>query len=460
MKNPDHSIHRRQRTPGSVITGWVAGVMLLAFCSIGAMAQAVTTMTVSEARDRALKFNRDYLVALQDIDKAQAEVTKARSGALPSLSLSGAYTRNIETPSFFFFEDDGDVTEIKTGADNSFSASLRLTQPLWHGGKVFAAYQIAKEYKEYAQAISDQSLARVLANTDKLFYRTILTRAELDVLQMAEQAAAENYNVVNLMYQEGVVSEYDLLRASVERSSLQPPLIKAESDVQLAEKRLKSFLGMPLDEPLTIVEDQTDTSLANVPASELLLEQALEHRPEMLQAQYLQDMTHKAIRVAKSGYFPSFDAFASYDWQAQSNRFTLKDNDTKSLTAGIQMSFPIFEGGRTRGEVATYTAEHNQARLQALQVRDMIVLEVQSSYDLLIQAKRSLDAQRETIAEAEEGLRIANLRFESGIGTQLEVLSAQVALTSARRSRAQALFEFRAARAELTRVTTTNIEQL
>jgi len=422
--------------------------------------QAATTLTVTDARARALESNREYLVALQDIEKADAEIAKARAGALPNLNVSGNYSRSIMTPSFFFFEDDGGVTEIKTGADNSFSAGVRLTQPLWHGGKVFTAYKIAKTYKKYAQAISDQNKAQVLADSDRLFYGTILMRAELEVLKKADEAATTNYNVVNQMHQQGVVSEYELLRASVEKSSLQPAIIKAESQVQLAEKQLKSFLGMPLDESITIVEDQTDTSLSNLPSSETLVKVALQHRPEMLQVDYMVDMRKKAVRVAKGAYYPNFDAFASYDWQAQSNSFTLRENDSKSMTAGIQMTFPIFQGGYNRGEVASYRVEYNQARLQALQVRDNIMLEVQAAYDALIQAKRSLAVQGETIAEAEEGLRIANLRFESGIGTQLEVLSAQVALTSARRARAQAIFEFRSTRAELTRVTTTNIEQL
>lgn len=448
---------------GGTCLRWTASVislLMLLVASVGwNSVQAATMLTVTDVRARALESNREYLVALQDIEKADAEIAKARAGALPNLNVSGNYSRSIMTPSFFFFGDDG-VTEIKVGADNSFSAGVRLTQPLWHGGKVFTAYKIAKTYKKYAQAISDQNKARVLADSDRLFYGTILMRAELEVLRKADEAANTNYTVVNQMYQEGVVSEFELLRASVERSNLQPAIIKAESQVQLAEKQLKSFLGMSLDESITIVEDQTDTSLVGLASSAELVEVALRSRPEMLQVDYMVDMTKKAVRVAKGAYFPNFDAFASYDWQAQSNSFTLKENDSKSMTAGIQMTFPIFQGGYNRGEVASYRVEYNKARLQALQVRDNIMLEVQAVYDALIQAKRSLAVQGETIAEAEEGLRIANLRFESGIGTQLEVLSAQVALTSARRARAQAIFEFRAARAELTRVTTTNIEQL
>ena len=88
---------------------------------------------------------------------------------------------------------------------------------------------------------------------------------------------------------------------------------------------------------------------------------------------------------------------------------------------------------------------------------DNVRLEVEQAYDQLVRAKKSLDIQKETIAQAEEGLKIANLRYEQGVGTQLEVLAAQSALTNARNSLAQALFFFRTSKAQLKKATTVDI---
>jgi HAE1 family hydrophobic/amphiphilic exporter-1 len=228
--------------------------------------------------------------------------------------------------------------------------------------------------------------------------------------------------------------------------------------MRLSEKRLKSFLGFDLQEPIEIIEPVADTSLAGLPSMETLVDSALSRRPEVYQADLTVDISHKAIRVAQGGYFPNIDLVSAYQWQGQSDDFDLSQNNTRSWTAGIQLSFPFFEGGRTRAEVGAARADHNKARLNEAQVKDDIRLEVEAAYDRLIQAKKSLDAMMETIAQAEEGLRIATLSYEQGVGTQLEMISAQTALTQARQSLAQAMFSFRQARSDLKRATTLDIE--
>ena len=128
-----------------------------------------------------------------------------------------------------------------------------------------------------------------------------------------------------------------------------------------------------------------------------------------------------------------------------------------SWSAGLNLTIPLFKGGATRGKVKAYRADHQQALLAQKETRDAVKLEVEEAYDLMLQAKKTLDIQGVTIELAEEGLRIANLRYESGIGTLLEVLSAQTALTEARDNLALAKFVFRQARAQLKKATTVDI---
>jgi outer membrane protein len=422
-----------------------------------ATSSAAVTLTEESVRSRALEANRDYLSAQQEVEKARSEITKARSGALPQLSIGGSYVRNIETPSFFFFAED-EVTEIKVGTDNSFSASVSLMQPIWHGGRVFTAYKIARRYRDYAEAVEAQVQNEVAAAAEQLFFDAILRQSTLETLTKALEAAEANLEVVKQKHTQGLVSDYELLRARVEAANLRPSIIEAESNIRISQKRLKSFLGLPLDEELVLVEAVDDTSLT-LPPMTVLVDSALHNRPERHQTDLMTEITDKAVSVARSGYFPSFDAFTRYEWQAQSNEFTLSENSSSSWTAGLQMTYPIFQGGYTAGEVANYKAQNMQARLEAQQTRDDIKLEVQQAYDRLMQAKKALDVQGETIAQAEEGLRIANLRYESGVGTQLEVLSAQSALTQSRNALALARFSFRSARSELKRATTLDIDR-
>jgi outer membrane protein len=436
----------------------ILAVGLLAAIGIaGGVSGSTVNLTIGDARARAIAYNRSYLEAKEELAKAETQIVTARAGILPNISASAGYTRGLKIPSMFLFTDSG-AMEIKTGAKNQYSAGITVQQPLWEGGKVLQAWAIARQYRAYAEDNLSTVQANVIFNAEALFYDVILRRSNLDVLNQALSANTENLSVVEKLYNRGMVSEYELLRARVERSNLLPAILQSESDVRLSESRLKSFLGLRLGDTLQVIEQTDDTSLTKLPSLDELTKMALEARPEVMAAGHLENMTRRAVSVAKGAYWPTLDAFTNYTWQSQSDQFRLDKNQTKSWTAGIALSIPIFNGFRTGGSVSYYKADYRKTKIQNEQLRDDVTLEVQQAYDRLMQAKKSLEVQHETIAQAEEGLRIAKVRYESGVGTQLEVLSAQSALTDARRSLVSALNFFRAAKAGLKKATTIDLD--
>ena len=448
--------------PPSIIT--LAASVLLPVMAGWSSVEAARTLTIEEARRLALEFNRDYLQSREGVRVAEANVTMARAGAFPDIRFGASYNRNFEIPSFFVqMTDEEGVTEsleFKTGFNNSYSANLSLVQPIWQGGKVFTAYSIARDFRKYSLAVQSQVSATVAYNSDVLFSDALLRRSKLDMLTKSHEAASKNLEVVDKQFSQGLVSEFEVLRARVEKSNLEPQILRVESDQKLADKRLQSFLGINLDEEIQLIEEPVNPTIADLPPLSTMVQQALEKRPEMQQRVYERDMRRKAIKIAQSEYWPALDAVAGYGWQAQSDEFTLSKNISRSWTAGLTLSVPLFQGGRTRGAVTQATAEHNQALLAVEQTRDNIRLEVEQAYDRLLQAEQSLETQQNTIAMAEEGLRIANLRYESGVGTLLEVLSAQAALTQTREIQAEATFAFRTAMAGLKLATTIDVDNL
>lgn len=432
-------------------------LLLLIWLLFPAAGFAQRALTAVEARQLAVEFNRQYLSAQEDLVKAGADVTIARAGAFPKLDLNGSYDRNFKIPSFFV-QADGQAMEFKTGYKNTYALGLSLDQPIWQGGKVWSAWAIAKEYRKYSTAAADQVRSQVIYKSDSLFYIAILARSQLEVLQMSHQKSVENLSVVEKKHSQGLVSEFELLRARVEKLNLEPQILSAESAVRLADKRLKSFLGLDLEQDIQLMEAPADSSLTKLPSLNELYQLALRDRPEMKQADLMVDMRGKAVKVARADYYPSLDAVASYNWQSQSDAFTLSENKSESWTAGLRLSLPIFSGGKTRGAVTQAKADQRTAMLQRSQQRDDVRLEVEAAYDQLLQTKEALDIQKNTIDQAEEGMKIADLRYESGVGTLLEVLSAREALTDAKRNRAEALFSFREAKARLKLATTFDLD--
>jgi len=410
-------------------------------------------LTIRDARQRAVLANRRFLSAKEEISKAAAQISQARAGIFPDITATGTWDHNFKVPELLIQNDDSTM-RLKMGFNNSFGASLMVQQALWEGGKVINAWAIAKLYREYSGDNVQRAEDEIVYTADVLFYSAILQRSNLEVLQKSLEAASENLAVVEKLYDKGMVSEFELLRAKVERANLQPALLQAESDLSQSHRSLKSFLGIGLRDTVQLVDENDDTSLAALPSAEQLTKTALEQRPDLQAAGHLRRMAGKAISIAKADYQPTLDGYARWAWSAQSDQFRLNQNKSSSATAGLSLNIPLFKGGRVGGQVAYRKAEYRQAAFAEEQLKDDVTLEVEEARDRLVQARKSLDVQKETIAQAEEGLRIANLRYTQSIGTQLEVLSAQAALSQARRAHAAALFFFRQAKAGLKKATT------
>lgn len=432
--------------------------MILAFVFIvasGGVSFAETILTVEKVRQRALGYNRQLLSAKKELERSKAEIISARSGALPQLSLDGRYTRNLTTRDFFFGDE-----KIPISKNNEFDLSLSLTQPLYIGGKVGSALKIAKIYREYSSEKVKEVEREIVYNAEAIFYGAILAESNLDVIKKESQVWSLNLEIAEKLFGQGMISEYELLRARVEKLNIEPQMIFAESDMNLSRKRLKSFLGLPLDEEISLVTDLTDTATVVMPALDTLVALAVTERPEIKQANLQKRGYEKAVRIARGNWlYPNIYANATYQMTGSSGDRYFRDNErSDSWTASLLVNIPIFDGARTIGEVRKAKVDYYQAMLTEQQLFDDIRLEVEQVYDNLIQADKALEMQTETIAQAEEGKRIADLRYESGIGTQLEVLSAQTALTLARTQFIQTVYSYRLAKAALKKATGYNFD--
>lgn len=425
-------------------------ILLIIFIGFYTAGMAETVLTVEKARDLALEYNRQFRTAEREIDRARGDIISARSGALPQVSLDGRYTRNIKTQSIFFGSE-----KIPIGLDNDMSLSLSFTQPLYAGGKVGAALKVAKIFEQYSHEKVAEVRAGIIFGAESYFYDALLAEENLKVLQSAYEQLSYNLQVVEKYFDQGMVSEYELLRARVEKMNLEPQMIAAESNVNLSRKRLKSFLGLKMDDDIRLVSDYADTIMITLPSLDSLLAYALQNRPEIKQARLQKRGYDKAVRIYQGDWlWPNLNFNTTYEVTAASDDFKIGGREvSKSWAASLILNIPLFDGGRTIGEVRKAKTDYYQAALAEDQAYDDIRLEVEQAYDDLEMAKRSLDVQKETISQAEEGMRIANLRFESGIGTQLEVLSAQTALTDARTNLAGAVYNFRLAKSALKKAT-------
>jgi outer membrane protein len=402
--------------------------LLLTSCSLNAY-----DLNIDNAIAMALKSNESYLSALQDKLIAEGDIKDARSGAFPKLTFDGNYTRNFELQEITFAGE-----KFTFGTKNNYNLTFNLEQTLW-SSRVFNAMKIAKYYDKATNEYVKAARQQVIFGTREAFYSAILAMDNVNVFRDAVHTAEENFEVVKSLYREGLVSEYDKLSAEVEMANLLPQLIKAENTAKIVLNNLRYFIGYEGFEEIQLKYDFGLEDTIATPLEETALQTALEYRPDYVGQDYIIKAYKKAIGVSKAGRMPSLYFSSALDWAASIDRTKpAKDDWVRSWSASLNLSFPIFDGFKTSGNVKKAKADY----IKSSQIEDAIRIEVEESIGLIEESKKRLGWGKKTIELAEEGLRVANLRFKNGVGTQLEIIAAQSALTMAKTNYIQAIYDY------------------
>lgn len=439
-------------------------VALLTFClvpSIHAEDQPTpATLTLDQCLDLALKQNPSILKAKQEIRRTYGVVIEARSAVIPQLTASGQYSQiDPEALDKFPFGSIPITPKIPDEFDNQkqpWQAQIELSQLVYSGGKVGASIRSARLSDQIAELGFRATVADTVLDVRKAFYQILLDKAQTTVREQSVKLLEQQLEDARHRFDAGDVPRFDVLQAEVELANARPPLIRAQNDLRLSREALVKLLAIDVPgqrtdfTPITFAGELTyehrawDLSTA--------LTKAQEQRPELQQAEKQVSVARENIDVASSGYKPQLSVFGNYGIHDES--FDNDVGDTRlGWTVGASASWSIFDGMLTHGKVIEARAQYEQADLDYADTRRRIELEVRQAYSDYLQALELLEAQKKTVEEAEESLRLAEARFRAGSGTQLDVLSAQTALTEARSNEIQALYDYNVATATLERVT-------
>ncbi len=408
-------------------------------------------LTLDKAMSIALEQNRDVLIADQDRNKADAQIAEARSGAFPQLSFSAQYVRNLEVPVLFLPPGPlfGNTTELAfpIGSNNSYQSGLTLMQAIY-SHQVNVALGIATTYKDFSNAGYESAKQSVVLQVKKAFYGVLLMQKLVDADRQDLDMVKANYENVQALYDHGQAAEFDLLRAEVQVANTEPTVISAENNLVLAVNGLKSLLSIRLDSNVVVKGDFTFTE---VPQS--VLDQgtrnAMTTNPTLQQLVFQESMLDQNISVEQSGYFPTVFAFGSYQWQTQDNTFQFNNYLwAKTMSVGVGVSWNIFDGLRTPARVEQAKVDLRKAQYTRLKAEEGITIQIQSARLKMDEAKRRIQGQEKNIEQAKKAVSIAETRFKNGVGTQLELLDTQVAMTLAQTNYAQAIYDYLVAKAD------------
>jgi len=415
------------------------------FGNVFAKSEEKLVLTLETALKIAKDKNKDMLIAEEEIRKAGGQVREAWSGALPQITMNSVYNRNILKPAFFLTIED-ETQKIEIGQANSYQNIINFNQPVWLGGKVGTALKIAKAYDSSTEYGFDNSWDNVKTEVKKTFYAILLTKEAKRVAEMTLKHAEAHYENVKKLYKEGQTSEFDLLRAEVNAVNFKPPVIQADNNLQLSYASLKNLLSIDIDQEIDV-----EGTYEYEPLDEMFVTEnnklAIQRRPDLKQLEFLTEMQKLNVKIERADFYPNVYLTGAYQFQGQSNVFLPKKNQrANSVSAGFSVQFNLFDGLRTYARVMQAEADYQKMEYQKMKLIDGISLGIKQAVLKMKEARQLVDTQAKNVVQAEKALKIADVRYSNGIGTQLELFDAQIALETAHMGYIQGIYNYNIAK--------------
>jgi outer membrane protein len=408
-------------------------------------------LSLGECIDLALKQNSAILKGQSDLEAAYGVVVQTRAIAIPKLRATGNYEFNNALESF---QLPPPAPALTFQQEHSWSAGLRVVQSIYEGGRIRSSLKTARLTKEQAIFDFQRVVADTLVDVRIAYFDILLAAQQIIVREASVKLLTRELEDTRRRFEAGTVPRFNVLRAEVELANAQPKLIRARNDYRIAKNNLANLLGYNL--PRNVWEEiplqlsgrlEAEPYEIELPAA---IARALEKRPELGALRKAENLRLEDVIRARAGYWPSAQVFAGYG--SRNSQFSSDlSRDVSGWNAGVQVSWDLFDGFLTKGKVQQTKALHDKAKFDVEDTMRRIELEVRTAHSQFIEAKEVLESQKKVVEQADEALRLANARAEAGTGTQLDVLSAQTALTEARSTQVQSVRDYAVARARLER---------
>ncbi len=424
----------------------IAGAGLLR----GQEAAEPAAITLEQAVAIALERNQQVLIARAQGDALKGKIREVRADALPFLSLNGSALR-WRDPSFLNASSfDKIPIEFREGLTpigaNLFDYNLSLKQPLYTSGKVGTALKLASLESEGTSVDVARVEQDVRLRVIRAFYDLLLAGRLLDVSRETVAQREGHLKMARARHEAGVATEVDVLRSQVSLANAQPDLIRSENEVRRARAALNNLLVRPIDYPTEAIGE---LRFKEDPDAELnqIVRQALDHRPEIerLRINELEAGAQKKLANAENRLRLDFNG--QYGFSAR-DPVNLGNHQFTRWMFTLSVGLPLFDGGRRSGLVRQAVAAQRVATLQRSEAEGAVRLDVQNAVDELERARKTVEAARLNVREAERVLKMMEDNYRYGAATTLDVTDAQTALSVARTNLLRGLYDHTLARAQ------------
>ena len=405
--------------------------------------------SINEAIQQAFANNKELQIAAKEVDIGRAQILGARSQLLPQARANAGYGYNSYVLNLGATSGAKKDSRILTGYVDDNTAGVSVDQVLYNGGANTTQLKQAKvnlKIQEQTLRARKQDLA---FEVKRLYFGLLLALETERISQNLVNLAQSHYTDVQKKFDAGTVSKFDLLQSKVQVSKLTPELIRAQNAVELIVAEFKKVLGLGMDDKVSL-KDKLVYSLGAVNEKETL-KVALLSNPQMALQILGVDISQLGIDLAKAGNRPQVSTGAGTNFRSN-DVGDMFNNRHNSWNANITVSLPVFDGFSSKAKVDEAKARYSQRLLSKEDLAEQIAVSVKQAALDLKKAEALINSQKDNIEQAKEALRIAQVRYDNGEGTNLDVLEAQVSLSQIEKFYSDGIFDYIMAQAYLGKI--------
>lgn len=406
----------------------------------------------------ALKHRKEALTKRIDLEKAHQDVRLYTSSGYPQVNATGTFSHNLKVqvfpiPAAFVGGPQGEFFFVEAAPKNSVTGGLTVRQ-LGFDGTFFIGLKAAKEYVRLAEAEVRLTDANLAAEVSKTYYAVLVSLERIRLLESSIQQIEALLKDTKALVDNGFAEKLDLDRIQVTLTNTQTELDKVRQLIIQNYNLLKFQMGMDIGARL-LLTDRLDRSDFNPQLTDTTDAVDFRRRAEfkvLEQGIIMQDL---AIRREKAGYWPTLyfnGNLSTQTFGARADQLYRIDQQWFAFsTIGFTISVPIFNGFRTAALVEKEKLERLKLNHERRQLEQLVSFEVANARTGLQNALRTLESQRRNLELAQEVYRITKIKYDEGVGSNLEVVTADTERNAAQSNYINALLEAYIARTDLQR---------
>ena len=421
----------------------------------GGQSDAAVRIALEEAQARAEQASHRLAEARAREAAAQAVVDIRAAADRPLVAAQAGYTRtNHVTPFFVPSLGGGSLQPIYPDIPDNYRARLDLQWPIYNGGRSDALERAARAEASASSADLAAAQADLRLEVARAFWALVTARATEQVLQQGVTRAQANVGDVRERFKAGLIPPNEVASAEAQESRQRMLLIEARNQRDISSSELARLIGIdvlgPSLEPAAELE--TPPPPAALQDTRALIAQARTVRPERRALEQRIQAGEEQLAAARAGTLPTIAVVSGFDYARPNPRiFPRADRWEDSWDAGVNLSWNLWDGGRTRADVAQAGSLVTAVRRRLDEFDSVVALEVRQRQLEIDSGGAAVIAAGDAVRAAAEARRVVAERYQAGVATQTEVLDADFALLQAELDRTRAQAGVRLAEARLAR---------